>query len=597
MTEPGPTHRLFWTRRRLLTTLTAAAVPIWLPRSLRAAGAGLPGAPFSRFVDVAASAGLTQPIYYGGVDNADFILEVTGCGCAFIDYDNDGWMDIFLLNGRRVDGIPAGAINRLFHNNRDGTFTDVTEKAGLTASGWAMGVCVGDYNNDGFDDLFVTYYGENRMYHNNGDGTFADVTEKAGLLHNEVRYGSGCTFIETNRNGLLDLFVASYLEFDIVHGPRPSMSIPNCNYEGIPVNCGPLGLPASRHYFYRNNGDGTFTDVSKQSGIESLSGTFGLTAVTADLDEDGWPDIFVACDSTFNLLLMNNHDGTFREEALLRGIAVSGDGQRVAGMGVGIGDYDLDGHLDLVRTHFYNQPPGLYRNDGHGNFEDETMAAGLSREHRFIDWGAALMDFDNDGWPDIFIASGTVYPELAKSEPERYPAKTPRLLFRNLGNGTFAECGDEAGPGITAAHNARGAAFGDFDNDGDLDILVVNRNEVPSLLRNDAPPENRWVKIRLEGTKSNRGAIGARVLAHYGGHVQAQTVTSQCSYLSANDPRLHFGLGAATAADVEIFWPSGAKETYAGLAAGQVHTIREGKGVVAGRAGDAAVQKAGAGKR
>jgi enediyne biosynthesis protein E4 len=351
----------------------------------------------------------------------------------------------------------------------------------------------------------------------------------------------------------------------------------------VAVNCGPMGLAAPRHYFYRNNGDGTFTDVSKETGIAALQGSFGLTAVVCDVDEDGWPDLFVACDSTFSYMLMNNRDGTFREEALLRGLATNSDGMRMAGMGVGIGDYDLDGHLDIVRTHFYNQPTGIYHNDGKGNFEDETGASGLGQEHRFIDWGAGLFDFDNDGWPDILIASGTVYPELDKIFPARFPAKTPRVVFRNNGDGTFTELGAEAGPGIAAVHNSRGAAFGDFDNDGDIDVFILNRNEAPSLLRNDAPPENHWIKVRLEGTKSNRSAIGARVLAHCNGKVQAQTVTSQCSYISVNDSRLHFGLGAATAADIEIYWPSGAKESYKALAAGQLHTIHEGTGIVPGR--------------
>jgi enediyne biosynthesis protein E4 len=570
-----------WTRRRLLRTLPAALTPALLPRSLRAAAKTAP--PFSRFVDVAAAAGLTQPTYYGGTGNATYILEITGCGCAFIDYDNDGWMDIFLLTGRRLDEIPAGSSNRLYHNNRDGTFTDVTEKAGLKDIGWAMGVCVGDYDNDGFDDLFVTYYGQNRLYHNNGNGTFTEVTEKAGLLQEGVHYGSGCTFIERNRNGLLDLFVANYIDIDIVHGPKPSMDIPNCNYNGVPVNCGPMGLPAPRHYFYRNNGNGTFTDISKETGIDKLQGSFGLTAVTLDVDEDGWPDIFVACDATFSFMLMNNHDGTFREEALLRGIATNADGRRMSGMGVGIGDYTLDGHLDIVRTHFYNEPIGLYRNDGKGYFTDMSDAAGLSVDHRFIDWGTGLIDLDNDGWPDIFAVSGTVYPELDKLFPVRFPSRTPRLIFRNNGDGTFAELGDETGPGISALHNSRGVAFGDFDNDGDLDVLIMNRNEPPSLLRNDGPKENHWIKIRLEGTKSNRSAIGARALAHYGGKVQAQTLSGQLSYISANDPRLHFGLGSATAADFDIFWPSGARESYKGLAAGRLHTIREGTGPVPGR--------------
>ena len=557
--------------------LPAAALSQFIPRDLPAIVRGprvLP--PFSRFVDVGSAAGLTQPVFYGGEDSDTYIVEISGCGCAFIDYDNDGWIDLFLLNGRRLEDVPAGATNRLYHNNRDGTFTDVTEKAGLQCCGWAMGVCAGDYDNDGFEDLFVTYYGQNKLFHNNGNGTFTDVTEKAGLLQPGIHYGSGCTFIERNRNGLLDLFVGNYVDVDLVHGPRPSMDIPNCHYNGIPVNCGPIGLPAPHHYFYRNNGDGTFTDISEEAGVAQLNGSFALTAVALDVDEDGWTDIFVACDATFSFLLMNNHDGTFREEALARGIAAGEDGQRMGGMGVGVGDYNLDGHLDIVRTHFYRQATGLYVNDGKGNFEDHAAEAGLGQERRFINWGTAIVDLDNDGWPDIFIASGTVYPELAKYFPDHFPVKTPRLVFRNQGDGTFAEIVDEAGPGISALHNSRGAAFGDFDNDGDLDVLIINRNETPSLLRNDAPRENHWIKVRLEGTRSNRSAIGARVVARYDGKVQAQTVTSQGSYLSANDRRLHFGLGSATSAEVEIFWPSGAKESHKHLEAGKLHIIREG---------------------
>ena len=573
-----------WTRRRLLRTLPAGLASAVLPCGLRAlAPPSKPLPPFSRFTDVSAAAGLTQPTPYGSLGDARYILEITGCGLAFIDYDNDGWVDLFVPAGRRLEDIPPGANNRLYHNNRDGTFTDVTEKAGLKDAGWAMGVCVADYDNDGFDDLFLTCYGQNKLYHNNGNGTFTDVTEKAGLLQEGVHWGSGCTFIERNRNGLLDLFVANYIELDMVHGPLPSMSIPNCNYEGIPVNCGPMGLASPRHYFYRNNGDGTFTDISKEAGIGALNGSFGLTAVAVDIDEDGWTDIFVACDATFSFLLMNNRDGTFREEALLRGIAVSSDGQRMSGMGVGLGDFTLDGHLDVVRTHFYNQSTGLYLNDGKGNFEDVSSQYGLAVERRFICWGADFVDLDNDGNTDIFIVTGSVYPELERHFPERFPSNTPRLIFRNRGDGTFAELIEEAGPGVSAKHCSRGCAFGDFDNDGDMDVLIMNRNEPPSLLRNDAPKDNHWIKIRLEGTKSNRSAIGARVIAHYGGKTQAQALTSQISYLSVNDPRLHFGLGAATTADIDVFWPSGAKETYAGLAANQLHTIKEGKGIIPSR--------------
>ncbi len=518
---------------------------------------------------------------YGNPDKATYIFEVMGGGCAFFDYDNDGWMDIFILGGRQLDGTPHGASNRLYHNNRDGTFTDVTEKAGLIHAGWATGVCVGDYNNDGFEDLFVTYYGNNRLYRNNGDGTFTDITAAAGLAEVTPRFGTGCTFVDYNRDGWLDLFVANYVDVNLAR--MPSLSTPNCNFEGVPVNCGPQGLPFPRHSLYRNNGNGNFTDVSKESGIAALTGSYGLTAVTFDVDEDGWPDILVACDSTPSLLLMNNHDGTFREEGLMRGLALSGDGQQVAGMGIGVGDYNLDGHLDVVRTHFMNQATGLYRGEGHGAFEDVTSQAGLAGERRFISWGTAMMDLDNDGYPDLLWVAGTVYPELQAIYPEKYPRRGPRLVFRNLGGGRFVELGPEAGSGIMAAHVSRGCAFGDFDNDGDMDVLIMNQNEPPSLLRNDAPPSHNWLKVRLEGTKSNRSAIGSRVLVRYGGKIQAQTVMSQTSYLSANDPRLHFGLGAEKTAEIEVHWPLGGAEVIKNASANSLVTIREGIGQVKGR--------------
>jgi enediyne biosynthesis protein E4 len=571
-----------WTRRELLRVLPAAFVPVLIPSALAASDPKKSAAPFSKFTDVAHAAGLTRSMIYGEPTHSTYIVEIMGAGCAFFDYDNDGWMDVFILSGRHLEGVVPGNSNRLYHNNRDGTFTDVTEKAGLMDSGWAMGVCVGDYNNDGFEDLFLTYYGQNRLYHNNGDGTFTDVTENAGLRNPSTHFGTGCTFVDYNRDGFLDLFVSHYVEIDLATAPKPSLQIPNCNYEGVPVNCGPNGLVKPTHFLYRNNGDGTFTDVSKESGIGSIQTSYGLTAVAFDADEDGWQDIFVACDSTPSLLLLNNHDGTFREEALLRGVALASDGALLGGMGVGLGDYDLDGHLDIVKTHFQNQATGLYHNNGKGEFDDVTTQAGLNTERRFISWGTGLLDLDNDGYPDILVVTGTVYPELEHLYA-KYPAKNPRLIFRNQGDGTFVELGNETGAAISERHISRGCAFGDFDNDGDLDVLIMNRNEPPSLLRNDVPSGNHWLKVRLEGTKSNRSAIGSRVLLHYNDKVQAQSVTSQTSYLSANDPRLHFGLGKATIADIEIYWPSGAKESYKSIAADQLVTIQEGKGIVKGR--------------
>jgi hypothetical protein len=537
------------------------------------------GLPFhARFTDVAGHAGLTAPTIYGGVDEKLYVLEVVGCGCAFFDYDNDGWLDALVLCGSRLDGPPEGATNRLYRNNRDGTFSDVTAKSGLGRAGWASAVCVGDFDNDGHDDLFLTYFGQNALYRNNGDGTFTDVTERAGLLQEKPRWGSGCTFVDYNRDGLLDLFVASYLEFDFDSVPKPGENS-NCSWKGVPVNCGPRGLPPGSLALYRNNGDGTFTEVTREAGISRARGSYPMTAVAADFDNDGWPDIYVACDSTPSFLLRNRRNGAFEEIGLESGVALNEDGMEQAGMGLGIGDYNLDGSLDIYKTHFADDTSILYRNDGKAMFDDMTIRAGLGVETRFVGWGAAMLDLDNDGWPDLFHVTGNVYPEVEKRAPA-YPHATPRVIFRNLGNGQFEEFIHEAGPGVAAAHSSRGCAFGDFDNDGDIDMLVINMNEPPSLLRNDLSGDNRWLKVKLIGTKSNRTAIGGRVTARYGGRAQAQEVLSQSSFYSVNDLRLHFGLGSAASADLTVRWPNGATESFAGVEAGRLVTIQEGRGIV-----------------
>ena len=576
---------MYPSRRLFLTGLVSAAATAGFGQGVSAHKAvvqprGKPsGLPFpARFSDVAAQAGLHAVNVYGEVDRKDYIVETLGCGCAFFDYDNDGWLDVFLLSGTRFNDPPAGNSNRLFKNNRDGTFSDVTERAGLTKNGWACGICVGDYNNDGFEDLFITYWGQNILYRNNGDGTFSEVTRDAGLATSGQRWGTGCTFVDYNRDGHLDLFVANYLGFDPGKAPKPGQTA-NCRWMAMPVTCGPRGFPYGQHSLYRNNGDGTFSDVSVAAGVATAQSSYGLTAVAADFDDDGWPDIYVACDSTPSLLFLNNHDGTFREEGAVRGVAYSEDGQEQAGMGAAVGDYDLDGHLDIFKTNFAGDTPDLYHNLGKGTFEEVSRRSGLAVENRYVCWGTGIADLDNNGLPDIFIAAGHTFPEVQTKFAD-FPAKNPRLLFRNLGQGRFEELLTEAGPALAEPHNSRGCAFGDFDNDGDLDVLVTNLNEPPSLLRNDISGNNHWLKVKLLGTTSNRSAIGARIVVKTGETTQTQELLSQSSFLSSNDPRLHFGLGAAEKAELRVRWPKGDWQTIPDAAANQLITIKEGLGVV-----------------
>jgi len=549
-------------------------------RGIRPQPRGKPsGLPFhAHFTDVAAYAGLRAPVIFGPPDRMDYILESMGCGVAFLDYDNDGWLDIFLLSGTRREGPVEGATNRLYKNNRDGTFTDVTAKAGLVRQGWAFGVTVGDFNNDGFEDLFISGWPQNILYRNNGDGTFTDVTKEAGLLHAGNRWGTGCTWVDYDRDGRLDLFISHYLEFDFDKIPATGKN-PNCDFKGVPVNCGPRGLVGERPMLYHNNGDGTFTDVTEHSGIGSVPPAYGLTAVAADLDGDGWQEIYVACDSTPSQLFHIRGDGKFEEVGLESGLAVNQDGREQAGMGIAIGDFDTDGLLDVLKTHFTEDVVALYRNVGHLNFDDVTNRAGLGVETRFVSWGDGIVDLDNDGLPDIFWVTGSTFPEVERKHPE-IAHKTPRVLFRNLGGGRFEELLEGAGEGIAAAHASRGVAFGDFDNDGDLDILIMNINEPPSLLRNDVSGSAHWLKVKLVGTHSNKSAIGAVVTAVYGGRRQSQAVMASSGYLSCNDRRLHFGLGAAESADVEIMWPNGVRESLKGLRANHLVTVKEGAGVV-----------------
>jgi len=574
-------HRI--TRRSLLSLIAAPALRLhaqMASRGVKPTPREKPsGIPFhARFTNVSAKAGFCHPFIYGGVDGFDYIVESMGAGVAFIDYDNDGWMDLFIPNGRRLGGAPPGTTNRMYKNNRDGTFTDVTEKAGLVRNGWVEGVTVGDYNNDGFEDIFLTYWGQNVLYRNNGDGTFTDVTREAGLLHKGNHWGAGCCWVDYDRDGCLDLFVSNYVKFDFERIPKKGESA-SCNWKGVPIYCGPRGLPLDTMMLYHNNGDGTFTDVSEASGIASATGSYGLSVVTADFDEDGWPDIFVACDSTPSLLFMNNRDGTFREEALERGVALSEDGLEQSGMGVTTGDYNCDGHIDIFKPHFAEDTPGLYRNNGEANFEEVTLQTGLGVETRFINFGCGMQDLDNDGWPDIFVSTGSVYPEVEKRIPQM-PHRTPCYIFRNLGGKKFEQFIGEAGPDLAVPRVGRGCAFGDFDNDGDVDVILLAVNEPPVLFRNDTSGGFHWLKVRLIGTTSNRSAIGTRVVARYGGRAQAQERSAQSSFLCSNDPRLHFGLGTATEVDLDIRWPNGRQDSFRKVPADRLVTIREDDGII-----------------
>ena len=540
-----------------------------------------------QYVDQAHAAGLLTKTLYGNEHKNRFLLETTGCGVAFFDYDGDDWVDIFLVNGSRLDGFPGLPkdqipISRLFKNNRDGTFTDVTLKAGVGRAGWGQGCCVGDYDNDGHNDLFVSYYGQNVLWHNNGDGTFTDATAKAGLLQTgKTRWNSGCAFLDYNRDGHLDLFVANYIDFDPKTAPLPEAA--GCSYKGIQVACGPPGLEGGKNILYRNNGDGTFTDVSKAAGMLDTVGTYGLSVSVADLDNDGWPDIYVANDSTAATFYRNQKDGTFKDEAIESGIAYSPDGKPQAGMGVSVGDFNRDGLLDIVKTNFAGDTDSLYQNLGDGTFEDHTYLSGLGVNTRYLGWGVGFFDPDNDGWLDIFISNGHVYPEVDNSHLEA-PYAEHKYLYRNLRNGQFEEVTALAGSGITAEAPARGCAFGDITNSGMVDVAVNCVNTYPQLLRCettvDAPKRN-VIYLRTVGVKSNRTGIGARLTVTAENQPgkplkQIEEVRSGGSYYSQNDLRVRFGLDQATAADVEIGWPSGAKDTLKGLAANHLYVIQEG---------------------
>jgi len=538
------------------------------------------------FVDVVKESGLAVKTIYGGEGKNKFLLETTGCGLAFYDYDNDGWLDIFLVNGWRLDGFAKGQEPRchLFKNNRDGTFTDVTKGSGLEhRTGWGQACCVGDFDNDGNDDLFVTYYGQNALYKNHGDGTFTDVTEKAGLLQPgpKTRWNTGCTFVDYDRDGHLDLFVANYVDFDLKTAPPPEAG--PCTYKGLLVACGPPGLPGGKNILYHNNGDGTFSDVSEKSGILNTTGTYGLSVAASDLDNDGWPDIYVANDSSTATLYQNQKNGTFKDIAIESGAALSPEGKPQAGMGVSIGDYNRDGTFDVVKTNFAGDTDSLYTNLGDATFEDRTYPSGIGVNTRLLGWGVGFFDMDNDGWLDVLMSNGHVYPEVDKSKTDLKYAEH-KYLYRNLQNGRFEEVTEKGGPGIMENAPARGCAFGDYNNDGAMDIAVNCMNAIPQLLRCDSTLNRKWIKIKLVGVKANRSGIGSRVIVTAKTKpdalkplVQMDELRSGGSYFSQNDLRMHFGLDEANKVDmVEIRWLSGQVDQIKDLDVNKLYVIQEG---------------------
>jgi hypothetical protein len=549
----------------------------------------LDATPIAHFTDVAAKAGLTAPVVFGGENAKKYIIETTGTGVAIFDFNNDGWPDIFIVNGTKLEGFPSAKAptSHLYRNNHDGTFSDVTRKAGLTHIGWGQGVCVGDYDNDGFADLFVTYYGKNVLYHNNGNGTFTDVSEKAGVTGSGKAWGTGCAWVDYDRDGHLDLIVANYVDFDLSTAPAPG-DRPSCIWKGVPVMCGPRGLPWASNILYRNRGNGTFDDVTRKAHIDRTDGHYAFSVSTLDYDGDGWPDIFVACDSTSSILYHNNRDGTFTDLAVTAGAAFNDDGREQAGMGSTVADYDGDGNLDIFKTNFSDDTATLYRNHGDGTFDDATFPAGLGLHTEYLGWGTMFLDFDNDGWPDLLLVNGHVYPEV-DSQHLGSSYQEPRILYHNNGNGTFTDISAAAGPGISAVSSSRGLAIGDLWNDGHLSAVVSNMNAPPSLLVNDSRNANHWVTFFMQGAfpsssptqkyKSNRDGIGARITMKAGTRRFVDEVRSGSSYISNNDVRIHFGLGAAPKIDsLEVRWPSGLLERFENLAVDAIHTLKEGSG-------------------
>jgi enediyne biosynthesis protein E4 len=560
----------------LLTTIVAAGPGV--RRGAATQAETLSKLPFS-FTNVARSGGLNGLTVFGGATANTYLLETTGTGVAAIDFDNDGFLDLFFVNGSTLEGFPAGQapVNQLYRNRGDGTFDDVTMKAGLAASGWGQGACVGDYDNDGYDDLFVTYFGQNRLYHNRGNGTFEDVTAGAGLTSARTRWGTGCAFLDYDRDGRLDLFVANYIDLDLATAPTPDSGL--CRYKGVQVACGPPGLTGGKNVLYHNRGDRTFDDVSEKAGITAAKGTYGLGVSTLDFDNDGWVDLFVANDSNPSALYRNNHNGTFTDIGVTSGCAYSQDGKPQAGMGVAIGDYDRNGTMDIFKTNFAGDTSTLYANSGAGLCEDRTFAAGIGINTRWLGWGTGWIDLDNDGWLDLFLTNGHVYPEVVQLKTEA-GYKQRKVVYRNLGNGRFADISEKLGEPVTVPKAGRGSAFADFDNDGHVDVAIANVNDRPDLFRLADSSGHHWITLTLVGTASNRNAIGARVRAIAGGVSQWQEVRGGGSYLSQNDFRVHFGVGDARRIDrIDIRWPNGLEERWEGLPVDGFRVLKEGSGI------------------
>jgi len=551
------------------------ASPARKPRPVATIDSDLP--PIAvRFEDVAEPAGLTAVNVSGTEDRKRYILEASGTGVALFDFDNDGHLDIFIPNGTTLDP-PAGdpPTGHLYRNLGNLKFEDVTRKAGLARSGWGQGVCVGDYDNDGDRDLVVTYYGQTVLSRNRGDGTFEDATQAAGLHVASPRWDTGCSFFDYDLDGRLDVIVTSYLEFDRTKIPEPGAG-GYCQWKGIPVMCGPRGLPFARNRLFHNEGSGRFRDVSMASGIGKTKGCYAFTVVASDFDNDRYPDLYVACDSTPSLLYHNNQDGTFEDVGLLSGAALNEDGQEQGGMGVAVADYDEDGHLDIVKTNFSDDIPNLYRNNGDGTFEDRVLQSGLGGYTRYVGWGVHLADVDHDGRRDLLMVNGHVYPEADRSPEIRY--RQPRLFYWHVGNGKFKDLSTQAGAAISAALSSRGSATGDLDGDGSLEVVISNMGTRPSLLKNQGPRQH-WLLVRLAGVKVNRDAIGARVVVEAGGRRLSGEVQSGSSYISQNDSRLHFGLGESTSYDrIDVIWPGGARESFQKGTSDRIVTLTEGTG-------------------